>query len=191
MLGRSTLGACAALVLGIASAASAQEQNPIERIEGGADSFGQAGQLVISQDFQFQLSYNTAGNDTFSIVLAPAADYFISENLSLGLGVSFGQLIRSGEDDTSVGANVRLGYNLPYDKKLSLWPKITAGFIYNKTASFMFGGDGTFFQLGFYAPAVFHPTSHFFIGFGPNLDILLGDADGLTIGARTVIGGYF
>jgi hypothetical protein len=78
-----------------------------------------------------------------------------------------------------------------YDEKLSFWPKVQIGFIYNKETSFQFGADGTFFQLGVYAPVMLHPTSHFFIGLGPNIDILLGDGDGLNFGARTVIGGYF
>jgi len=193
MFGRSMWGACAALVLGTATVASAQEaeKNPVKRIEGGADTFGQAGQLVISQDFDLELSYSTAGSDAFTILLAPGADYFISDNISIGAGLNFGQIFTSGEDATSIGINVRAGYNLMYSDALSFWPKVQAGFIYNKTPSFQFGNDGTFFQLGVFAPVMLHPTNHFFIGLGPNLDILLGDGDGLNFGARSVIGGYF
>ena len=192
MFGRSILGACVALVLGTATGASAQEEkNPVKRIEGGADTFGQAGQLVISQDFQFQLQYNTAGSDNLTIVLSPGADYFFKDNLSLGAGVNFGQTFQSGDDDTSVGVNVRLGYNLMYDETLSFWPKVSAGFTYNKSTTFIFGPDGTFFEIGLFAPVLLHPTSHFFVGLGPNVDILLGDGSGLNFGARTVLGGYF
>lgn len=193
MFGRSMLGACAALVLGTATAASAQEaeKNPIKRIEGGADTFGQAGQLVISQDFDLELSYNTAGSDSFTIVLAPGADYFISNNISLGAGLNFAQIFTSGEDATSIGLNVRAGYNLMYSESISFWPKVQLGFLYNKAPSFQFGNDGTFLQLGVFAPVVLHPTNHFFIGLGPNIDIFLGDGDGLNFGARSVIGGYF
>ncbi len=193
MFGRTMLGACAALVLGTATPAAAQEEekNPIKRIEGGADTFGQAGQLVISQDFDLELAYNTAGTDNLSIVLAPGADYFISTNVSIGAGLNIGQIFQPGDNATSLGLNARLGYNLMYDERLSFWPKLQIGFIYNKETSFQFGADGTFFQLGVYAPVMLHPTSHFFIGLGPNIDILLGDGDGLNFGARTVIGGYF
>lgn len=192
MFGRSMLGACVALVLGTATGASAaEEKNPVKRIEGGADTFGQAGQLVISQDFQFQLQYNTAGSDNLTILLAPGADYFFKDNLSLGVGVNFGQIFQSGEDATSVGVNVRAGYNFMYDEKLSFWPKLSAGFVYNKNTTFLFGADGTFFQLGLFAPVLLHPAPHFFVGLGPNVDILLGDSSGLSFGARTVIGGYF
>lgn len=193
MFGRSMLGACAALVLGTATAASAQEaeKNPIKRIEGGADAFGQAGQLVISQDFDLQLAYNTAGTDNFTIVLAPGADYFISNNISLGAGLTLGQIFQPGENATSLGLNVRAGYNLMFTESVSLWPKVQLGFVYNKQTSFQFGADGTFLQLGVFAPVMLHPTNHFFIGLGPNLDLLLGDGDGLNFGARSVIGGYF
>lgn len=193
MFGRSMWNACAALVLGTATVASAQEaeQNPIERIEGAADTFGQAGQLVINQDFDLELSYSTSGSDAFTILLAPGADYFISNNISLGAGLNFGQIFTSGEDATSIGLNVRVGYNLMYSDALSFWPKLQAGFVYNKTTSFQFGNDGTYFEVGVFAPVLLHPTNHFFIGLGPNVDIQVGDVDGLTLGARSVIGGYF
>ncbi|NMO14763.1 hypothetical protein [Pyxidicoccus fallax] len=192
MLGRGIRWVGAALALGVASVASAQE-SPVEKVEEStaAGSFGETGQLVISQELQFNLTYNTAGTDNFTIVLAPGADYFLRENLSVGAGVSFGQIFQEGEDATSVGLNVRLGYNLPYDKNLSLWPKLTVGFLYNKETTFLFGPDGTFFQLGAFAPIVLHPASHFFVGLGPNLDILLGDSEGLSFGVRSVVGGYF
>lgn len=192
MLGRGYGWLGAALALGMAPVAMAQE-TPLERVEesSAAGAFGERGQLVISQDLQFNLTYNTAGTDNFTLLLAPGADYFFKENLSLGAGLSFGQIFQPGENATSLGVNVRAGYNLPYDKNLSLWPKLTVGFLYNKTTSFRFGADGTFFQLGAYVPVVLHPASHFFVGLGPNLDILLGDADGLSFGARSVVGGYF
>lgn len=187
--------ACAALVLGTASVATAAEAetNPAKRAESSAaaNAFGQASQIVISQDFQFQAVYNTAGTDSLSIVLAPGADYFLRENLSVGAGIAFGQIFQPGENATTVGVNVRLGFNIPYDQNLSFWPKLTVGFLYNKQTSFLFGPDGTFFQIGAFAPIMLHPASHFFVGLGPNVDILLGGGSGLSFGARTVIGGYF
>ncbi|MFP2901683.1 hypothetical protein [Corallococcus sp. 4LFB] len=187
------------LTVGMASAAAAQQEQqeqqeaPLERVQSSsaAGSFGDRGQVVISQDLQFNLTYNTAGTDNFTLVLAPGADYFLKQNLSVGAGVSFGQIFQPGENATSIGANVRLGYNLPYDEMISFWPKVSAGFVYNKTTSFRFGADGTFFQLGAYAPVLVHPAEHFFVGLGPNLDILVGDSSGISFGARSVVGGYF
>jgi hypothetical protein len=192
MSGHGIRWAGAALALGVATVATAQE-SPVERVQesSAAGSFGEQGQLVISQDLQFNLTYNTAGTDNFTLVLAPGADYFLRENLSVGAGLNFGQIFQPGENATSFGVNFRVGYNLPYDENLSLWPKVSAGFLYNKTTSFRFGADGTFFQIGVYAPVVLHPASHFFVGLGPNLDILLGDGDGLSFGVRSVVGGYF
>lgn len=185
--------ACAALVLGTASMAAAAEENPAKRAESNASAsaFGQASQLVISQDFQFQAVYNTAGTDSLSIVLAPGADYFLRENLSVGAGIALGQLFQPGENATTVGVNVRLGYNIPYDANISFWPKLTVGFLYNKQDTFLFGPDGTFFQIGAFAPVLLHPASHFFVGLGPNVDILLGGGSGISFGVKSVIGGYF
>jgi hypothetical protein len=187
----------AALALGGAPVAAAQEtsqqENPIARAESStsAGMFGDKGQLVLSQDLQFRLTYNTAGSDNFNVVLSPGADYFIKQNLSVGADASLGLIFQPGDNATSVGAHVRAGYNLPYDQNISFWPKVSVGFVYNKTTTFLFGPDGTFFQIGAFAPVVLHPASHFFVGFGPDLDILLGDSSGISFGARSVIGGYF
>lgn len=197
MSGSSIRWVGAALALGTAPVAMAQEsttqENPIKRAESSeaAGAFGAKSQVVIAQDLQFNLSYNTAGSDNFTIVLAPGADYFVKENLSVGAGIAFGQIFQSGEDATSLGGNVRLGYNLAYDEKISIWPKISAGIVYNKTTTFVFGPDGTFFQLGGFAPVLYHPASHFFVGLGPNVDILLGDSSGISFGVRSIVGGYF
>lgn len=191
MFGRGILGAGVALAVGIASSASAQESNPVKRIEGSAEAFGQAGQLVIDQDFQFTLTYNTPGADSFTLLLTPGADYFVEQNLSVGAGLNFGQIFQEGANATSIGLNVRVGYNLPYDEKLSFWPKVSAGFVYNRVSSFEFGTDGTYFQIGAFAPVLFHPASHFFVGLGPHLDILLGSGSGFSLGVRSVVGGYF
>ncbi|XXF76941.1 hypothetical protein P2318_28385 [Myxococcaceae bacterium GXIMD 01537] len=163
----------------------------MKRVSGDAGMFGEAGQLVISQDFQLRLDYNTAGTDSLTLLLTPAADYFLLQNLSVGAGLVFGQIFQEGENATSLGANLRLGFNLPYGDVISLWPKVSVGVVYNKTGTFQFGGEGTFFQLGFFAPVLVHPASNFFVGFGPDLNLLVGDDTGLTFGVMSVVGGYF
>jgi hypothetical protein len=90
----------------------------------------------------------------------------------------------------------RLGYNLPVSDRLSVWPKL--GFsLANTTVNddSAVGDDeeesNTSVQLNLFAPLMFHPVQHFFLGFGPALDIdLSGDAKATTIAARLTIGGW-
>ena len=55
-------------------------------------------------------------------------------------------------------------------------------------------GD-TFLTLELYAPFLFHPVPHFFIGLGPSLsiDVAGGNSSSreTTIGLRSTVGGYF
>ena len=51
--------------------------------------------------------------------------------------------------------------------------------------------SSTGLQLNLFAPVMFHPVQHFFLGFGPALDVdLSGDAKATTIAARLTIGGW-
>ncbi|HET9450810.1 MAG TPA: hypothetical protein VFO83_08015 [Aggregicoccus sp.] len=192
-----------AAVLGTASVAAAQSEEPaIEQVPekvdekvaevkagGGAGNFGQVDQLVLANDFDMRLGYRDT-DEKFYIRLAPAADYFFQENLSLGAAVQLGTTIGEGPEVTTLGALVRAGYNMPFQETLSLWPKLGFG-IFHQNSSTQLAPDTTSFQIQLSAPVVFHPANHFFVGAGPNLDIFLGDGSGFDIGIRTVVGGYF
>lgn len=203
---RNMRWAAVAVVLGTASLAAAQssEEPPINQVDdkvgekvdtvkagGGAGNFGRADQLVITGAFDMRLGYRTVGEaDKFYIQLAPSGDYFIQDNISIGAGLTLGTTIGDGPDDTELGANVSLGYNMPVAETLSFWPKARSGIIHQDTSSIE-GADTTAFQIGIYAPVLFHPTNHFFVGAGPNVDFFIGDNSGVDLGLSTVIGGYF
>lgn len=82
-------------------------------------------------------------------------------------------------------------------ERLSIWPKV--GFSLANTTVNNDGIDGiddeeesnTSVQLNLFAPLMFHPVQHFFLGFGPALDVdLSGDAKATTIAARLTLGGW-
>ncbi len=51
--------------------------------------------------------------------------------------------------------------------------------------------DGNHLALNVFAPVMFHPVQHFFLGFGPALDTdLTGDAKQTIIAGRLTIGGW-
>ena len=51
--------------------------------------------------------------------------------------------------------------------------------------------SGSHVALNIFAPVMFHPVQHFFIGFGPALGTdLSGDAKVTTIAGRLTLGGW-
>jgi hypothetical protein len=187
----------------IALGAHAQSLTEDTRARGPAENFGAKGQLAISSDAAFAIEHRSisgASEGTTSISLAPAADYFIMNNLSVGGFVRFGYSKSGDSDSNHFALGPRVGYNLPFSDLISIWPK--AGFSYARTSvtdSTSTPGGGTVsvtttanaFALNLYAPVMIHPVQHFFAGFGPFLDAdLSGDARTTAFGGRLTIGGW-
>ena len=210
---RNIRWAAAAVVLGTATVAAAQEgQSLPEKAEeqaeskmdqvkasGGASNFGHVNQLVISQDMAFNLSFDLNGDgeaDALRLRIAPAADYFIQENLSIGAQANIDQtFIGDGSEDlTNFGVGVRGGYNIPVTEAASIWPRVGLSIERNdlKTDqnSGATGGDFAFVAT-LSAPILFHPANHFFVGIGPSLGFKVGGAEGLNLSVNSLVGGYF
>lgn len=206
-------------------------------------AFGGAGQLVISDDqplgggafggagsgavvpappgstttasFQFATVSKNGGSGTeFSV--APAADYFVIPNLSVGGNILFGVFnpaqAGSGPSTTATlfGIAPRVGYNISITDMISFWPK--AYFAYTTFNASAGGGSsgGNATAIGLFAPIVFVPVPHFFLGIGPNFSMQLssnstfsGSSGGVSasgstsnptvtqVGVQATIGGWF
>jgi hypothetical protein len=190
----------------IAASAVGQEvrarESPLPSVVADSPSgrFGLKGQLAVSSDTGLSIS-NTSisgidGSST-TLLLRPAVDYFIADSISVGgfLGVEYTSA--PGGSSTAVSVGPRVGYNLPLAERFSLWPKI--GFSFASTSQEtddvgpIEGEDetSTSIQLNLFAPFMFHPVEHFFLGFGPALDVdLSGDNKATTIAARLTLGGW-
>jgi hypothetical protein len=207
-----------------------------------ADDFGKAGEVSIGSDMNLAAtgtlmtivggnasisglltpatmlniggaSISNNGGSQFGFTLAPAADYFVIDNLSLGLEVLFGYATFSppsppaplaappSTNVTMYGLTPRIGYNIPIGNSLSFWPK--AFFEY---AGYSIGGGvpgsggyGNIQFFGAYAPILYHPVPHFYVGLGPNVLFELGEStngqsatDKITsYGVFASIGGWF
>jgi hypothetical protein len=209
---------CALLIPALSSvalSAAAQEQNGDEetrgpvlpRVDASSPSgvFGSKGQLAISSDAGISIS-NTSISDidgsTTSLILRPAVDYFVIDYLSIGgfLGLQYDST--PGGSSTAISIGPRVGYNIPLSERLSLWPKVGFSFASTSqsqddvelpTGGTVEGDDesSTSLQLNLFAPFMFHPVEHFFIGFGPAFDLdLSGDNKATTIAARLTLGGW-
>ncbi len=165
--------------------------------------FGERGQLTISSDAGLSVS-NTSTNgvdgSTTELTMRPAVDYFVANNVSVGGFVGLDYKTASGAHSTTFAIGPRAGYNLAFSEHFSFWPKL--GFSYstsNTTSSTAvppgtesaLNASGNHLALNVFAPLMFHPVQHFFLGFGPALDVdLTGDARQTTIAGRLTLGGW-
>lgn len=162
----------------VARSALAQTGAPTQ-----AYGFGGAGQLAISSDFQASLMHHTNGGSITQLTLRPAADYFVIPNVSVGGQVAITHVSSGGFSDTAFGLLARAGYHLAFGDIWSFWPKGGLGFDL---------GTNKRTYLDIYAPVLVHPIQHFFLGFGPALQLdLTNDAERQTgIGLTSVVGGW-
>lgn len=168
------------------------------------DQFGGKGQLAISSDAALTISNTSlsgADGSTTTIQLAPAVDYFVIRNLSIGGSVLLNYSSAGSGHSTSFGVGPRVGYNIPLSDLISVWPK--AGLSVAHTSQTVevvnvatngkdsSSNSNTGVAVNLFVPLMFHPAAHFFAGFGPFLDTdLSGDAKATTFGGKLTIGGW-
>jgi hypothetical protein len=194
------------LLSSIAAPAAAQEVRsrdsslPSVVADSPSGRFGLKRQLAVSSDAGLSISNTSVsgidGSST-TLVLRPAVDYFVADNLSVGgfLGVEYNSA--PGGSSTAISVGPRVGYNIPLSERFSLWPKLGLSFASTTQKTDDVGPiagedeSSTSLQLNLFAPFMFHPVEHFFIGFGPAFDLdLSGDNKATTIAARLTLGGW-
>lgn len=178
---------------------------PEVRSSSPSGAFGGEGQLAVSSDAGFSLSNTSisgADGSTTTLELRPAVDYFIADYISIGgfLGLDYNST--PGGSSTTFSIGPRVGYNIPLSDRLSLWPKVGLSFAStNQDQDDVELPDGgtveaddesnTSLQLNLFAPFMFHPVEHFFIGIGPAFDLdLTGDSKATTLAVRLTLGGW-
>jgi hypothetical protein len=174
-----------------------------------AERFGQPGQLVIDSNFAVDFNYASikppTGSATSSttIGIAPALDFFVARNVSVGGRVAF--IYQKVRDDsaTTFAVGPEVGYSVALSPRVSLFPRLGAAYAHSSISSpSPIGGSisasAWAINLFVLAPVLFHPFEHFFLGGGPtfSLDLVSKvrgmDADKVTqIGLGFVIGGWF
>ena len=150
------------------------------------EHFGGPGTFAVSNDANVSIigqSVSNNGGSSWTLSLAPAADYFVMQGLSLGGQISYTHSSETSGSGTMNGAAVpsttistntfgigpRVGYNIPFNDVVSFWPKL--GLVFSDTSVGGQGGapgsSGNTFDLVIFAPFLFHPAQHFFVGIGP------------------------
>ncbi len=168
-------------------------------------AFGSPGQVAISAEFGAETGIQTgihaqANPDgpnpptTSRFVLAPAADVFVLQNFSVGGQVTLSWEKTGDRHVTAFGVGPRVGYDVPIADKFSFWPK--GGLVF--AASGNQDTTRTSVATVVYAPFLFHPVQHFFVGLGPSFTMeLLARSGGRAVNRSidfyltSVVGGWF
>jgi hypothetical protein len=167
-------------------------------------SFGNAGQLVLSSDAQgsLQVQSGSAAGSVTTITLGPAADLFVVRSFSIGIHALWQHTEISGAPDTnSFSGGASIGYALRMSDAFSFWPKVSFDYRHTSTLTVV---PMTLDQeeevttdamvIGIFAPVLFHPVPHFFIGLGPNFQAAVLTSTGSTdteYGLMFTLGGWF
>jgi len=152
------------------------------------DRFGRHGQVVPFGSIAFQHSGGN-GTDFNSVALFPGALWFAADNFALGGSVgyahSWGGIVSTGHLLT---VSPQVGVAIPLGDRAALFPRFGLDFL-----TFWNGGSSTSMAIRVFAPVLFFPVPHFFIGFGPQFEVIAGgnSAGQWLTGALSEIGGYF
>jgi hypothetical protein len=172
------------------------------------DRFGIKGQVVPLGSLGISyssLSVTGASASITTIALGPTLLYFVAPDFALGAsGTLIYQNASQGSTSlsaTSFGLEPFVAYNLWLSETASLVPELGIGFASRESPTTS-GNNPTLttISLQLFVPILFHPVKHFFLGFGPafsyDLAASVSNAAGeapktTTIGAQTILGGYF
>jgi len=186
------------------SSAAASQSPPNE--------FGRQGQIAIDGLFSFSVVHHTSappeGESTTSngLSLAPGLAYFVTDGLSLHGAVSYAHAsASSGGTDVTIngyGLQVGVGYAISVNYAASFWPHLLLGLAFTDIDLGGTTGTGKLTIVQAFAPLLFHPATHFFIGGGPafrhdltssvSVSGMSMDTSKTTdIGVQSVIGGWF
>jgi len=169
-----------------------------------AAGFGRKRQWAFSSDASISVQRTTQSETNGALTtvsLAPAADYFVIENLSIGGSVGL-YYSKSGETSgTRFTIGPRVGYNFEVSRLLSVWPKLGLNYAHTgsnapqivnpDTGTLSGDDDNNAIALSLFAPVMLHPAPHFFAGLGPFLETdLSGDNRATSWGVKLTMGGW-
>jgi len=148
--------------------------------------FGVVGQWVVSvqsaNDVSASLSLRNSSGGGWGFLVRPAADTFLTSNVSVGGTVGLGH----GGGTTTFEIGARAGYDLNISDQVGFWP--TAGILFGYwNGNHASDASGT---LVVFAPFLYHLAPHFFVGLGPTFNFLFAGGDGHDYGLDFIIGGW-
>ena len=137
-----------------------------------------------------------------SVSIGPGVLYFPTDSIALGISVLyaymegfpiFGQTVSFSPGIHSVGIEPILGAAIPLAERVSVFPRFSVRFLKNIPDNGASSLD--LITMRGFAPLLFTPVPHFYIGFGPEFSTDVATSSVTTketgFGVATEIGGYF
>ncbi|TMA15262.1 MAG: hypothetical protein E6J86_06510 [Deltaproteobacteria bacterium] len=156
-------------------------------------NFGSRGQVVPFGTVSYAHASVSGGGSSDLLTFAPGAFWFPTNSLAIGGSVLYQYQHNSafgGFGVHSVGFEPAVGFGIPLAERIAFFPRMGMAF------SWQFPSPGNSTHRIFidgYAPVLFIPVPHFYIGLGPALavDVASSFAKQTQVGFTTEIGGYF
>jgi opacity protein-like surface antigen len=184
--------------------------------------FGGAAEVVITGAASLEASGSTSVVPQTRFLFAPSADVFVVRNFSVGGSLELGYLkqrvatvissdlggqqafVEEHQRTTDWSVGPRVGVNLALGSFVSLYIRAGVSFGMAKTSVDPLFGPSAHFATHFVraetsVPLLFHVAPHFFLGFGPELDLDLArsapstsleSGKGVSLGAFLTVGGW-
>lgn len=171
-------------------------------VPGAAAEFGRRGQIAISGELKGSILHQSAGmnGDSYTnFEIQPSLDYFVSPNLSVG-GLVGIRRESQGVSDSLVTFTIgpRVGYDIVLSGSVSLWVRAGLGYAHLSRSLGQVDESGYVIHFSLFAPLLWHPVTHLFLGAGPFLETdLVSRIEGQSaprttdIGLSSTVGGYF
>ena len=158
-------------------------------------SFGARGQVVPFGGIGLGYSSSNGVSET-ALSLSPGALWFFADGFAVGAQAHLGwhsgttTFAVSTPAVTTVGAAPEVAAVLPLGDRVAFFPQIALGVSY----AFASGSSAHGVALDGFAPIVFTPVPHLFLGFGPSLAWVVEASSGAgsySLGVTSQIGGWF
>jgi hypothetical protein len=126
-------------------------------------------------------SFHKVSGGGSTVTLNPGADYFLAPDISLGATLTFSHTSGGG---SIVGGGLRAGYAVPLVGDFGFWPSLRVFVVHGTSPS------STTTSMGVFAPFLWHATTHFFLGGGPDLNTNLSGGNYTEYGLDFILGGW-
>jgi hypothetical protein len=152
-------------------------------------AFGSKGQIVPFGAVSYTHTSN-AGNDLNLVSVQPGAMWFPTNNVAIGGQVVYAFIDFPGGSAHDLGFEPLVGFGVPIAAQLAFFPRVGMQFLWAFPSP---GNSAHRVEMQGFAPLLFIPAPHVYIGFGPQLSVDVASSGGkqTSFGLGSEIGGYF
>jgi hypothetical protein len=153
-------------------------------------AFGSQGQIVPFGTVAYTHASGFVGGDANQILIQPGAMWFPANNVAVGGQVIYG-FVDAGTSFHELGFEPLVGFAVPFGNQLAFFPRVGMQFEWLLPSG---GNSANRVALDGFAPLLFIPAPHVYIGFGPQLNVEVASSAASKVtsfGLASQIGGYF